>query len=109
MQRGRNDLIKKFFGGLFELFLHRIFIFLFPAPLEPAGFIFVVSAIQRYAWMVAQTHDIIDNFLPDIRCKFIGAWIHSTRKHHFLPYKDSVTVAEIIEKIVFVDSAAPYP
>ena len=78
-----------------------------PAPIAPALFHFVVAAPQRQAGVVAQAAHIFDRFDADILEKVGVGRVNAAGEHEILPEQDAVAVAQIVEHILGVVTAAP--
>src|SRR5882672_3867889 len=58
--------------------------------------------------MIAQTLDLVNGFLPDVVLEGNIAGNHVPAKHKFLPNHDSEFVADVVEIIGLVVTAAPF-
>src|SRR5947209_8154824 len=81
--------------------------FLFPTPVQPPGFNFIVTTPDNDARMITQARDVVDGFMPDIVEKFRGGRVHAASEHKFLPQQNSHLVASVIKVVALVNSAAP--
>ena len=59
--------------------------------------------------MVAQTLDVVDGFHAHVLQQRPFGRVDRTGVHEILPDQDALTVAKLIEIVVFVDAAAPDP
>ena len=85
----------------------RFFEFLAIAPVLPAGFNFIIAAPDHDAGMIAQALDLIDGFLPHIFLKGNVAGNHVAAEHEFLPDHNAEFIADIVEIVGLVVTAAP--
>ena len=84
-------------------------LFLEIAPVMPCGLNLIIAANQSEAGMVPEPFQIIQHFLPAVLRKMVCHLIYVACKHQVLPDDQSVPVAEIIEPVRRIISAAPYP
>src|SRR5258705_2524760 len=81
---------------------------LFPAPVHPAGFDFVVSCPDDDTWMISQSLDVINCLLPYIVKKLLSTGIHAAGKHKVLPDENAHFVAEFVKVVALVNASTPY-
>ena len=77
------------------------------APVHPSRLDFIVPAPQHDARMVPQPRDLVDRLLPHAILKFRAARHHVAAEHEFLPHQNPQLVANIVEIVGLVISAAP--
>ncbi len=58
--------------------------------------------------MVAQADDIVDGLLADVVQIMPGRGVHPAGEHEVLPDQDAFLVAEVVEPVILVDTAAPH-
>ena len=58
--------------------------------------------------MMPQPADIVTEFRADIRLKILRQIIDGTGKHKVLPDQKAKFIADVIESIIRIESAAPY-
>src|SRR5271154_4734438 len=73
----------------------------------PSGFNFIVAAPDHDARMIPQPLDLIDGFLPHIFLKGNVARNHVASEHEFLPNHNAEFIADIVEIVGLVVTAAP--
>src|SRR6266567_2688158 len=81
---------------------------LFPAPVHPAGFDFVISSPDDDTWMISQSLDIINCFLPHVVKKLLTTRIHAAGKHKVLPDENAHLVTEFVKIVALVNASTPY-
>src|SRR5258706_5068023 len=79
------------------------------SPVAPARLDFVVAAPDRNPRMISQPFYLLRDFLADIflECEVSGH--HRASEHEVLPHHDAEFVADVVEVIGLVVSAAPMP
>ena len=77
-------------------------------PFCPCAFQLIVSTDQAKAGMIAETEDIVFCFNCNILCKLRCYVVNVTGVHQIFPKENSVFIAEIVEFVGRVISAAPY-
>ena len=68
---------------------------------------FVVSAPHRDGRVVAEALELVRHLVPDLAEKRVVARIDRARAHHVVPEKNALLVAEVVEAVLLVLSAAP--
>ena len=68
----------------------------------------VVAAPQGEGRMVPQAADVVDELRTDILFKGIRQIIHRAGEHEVLPYQQAQLVADVVEPVVRIESAAPH-
>ena len=58
--------------------------------------------------MVAQADDIVDGLLADVVQIMPGRGVHPASEHEVLPDQDAFLVAEVVEPVILVGTAAPH-
>src|SRR6266850_3860181 len=81
---------------------------LFPAPVHPAGFDFVVSCPDDDTWMISQSLDVINCLLPYVVKKLLSTGIHAAGKHKVMPDENAHLVTEFVEIVALVNASTPY-
>ena len=94
---------------LFQVILLQVFrLVLHPAPAEPGGFHLVVAADEPQGRMVPEAADIVlrlpGNALPESVRQLVGV----AGEHQVLPYHQAHLVAQVKERLIRIDAAAPY-
>src|SRR5260370_9856234 len=82
---------------------------LFPAPVHPAGFDFVISRPDDDARMISQSLDVINRLLPHVVEKLLRAGIHTPSEHEIIPDQNPHLIAELIEVVTLVNTSTPHP
>src|SRR5882762_10776572 len=81
---------------------------LFPAPVHPAGFDFIISCPDDDTWMISQSLDVINSLLPHVVKKLLSTGIHAAGKHKVMPDENAHLVAEFVKIVALVNAATPY-
>ena len=80
----------------------------FPAPIHPAPFHLVVAAPERQAGAVAQAPDVLHRLDADVLQELrVVQRVDAARVDELLPDQDPVAVAQIVEALLLVETAAP--
>src|SRR5258708_14777078 len=88
---------------------NRLLEFLAVTPVEPSGFDFIISAPDYDAGMIAQTLDLVDDFLPDVLLKGGIARNHVAAEHELLPNHDSKFLTDVVKIVELIQTAPPFP
>ena len=77
-------------------------------PVCPCAFQLIVSTDQAKAGMIAETEDIVFCFNCNILCKLRCYVVNVAGVHQIFPKENSVFIAESVEFVGWIISAAPY-
>ena len=69
----------------------------------------IVAAPQRQGWMMTKPADIVLKLPGDVLLELLRQIVHGAGEHEILPNQNAQLVADVVEEIVGIVSAAPNP